>query len=88
VWVDDILAPKLRDWAYRVPMTERTPFMKFFGNLIACPWCIAPWIATPLTAITFALAYAPQWAQNTWTGLLAVPAVSMAASWLADRSNQ
>lgn len=85
-WVDDILAPHLKNWAYGPAPADRSPFRKFVGKLLECPWCIAPWIATPLTAITFALAYAPAWAQHTWTGLLAVPAVSMAASWLADRS--
>jgi hypothetical protein len=85
-WNDDILAPHLRNWAYRHEPADRSRFDVFFGKLIECPWCVAPWIATPLTAITFALSYAPDWAQHTWTGLLAVPAVSMAASWLAERS--
>lgn len=79
VWIDDIATP-LRDRIWRNG-TE-----SFTGRLIQCPWCIAPWIATPLTAVTFGLTYAPGWVQLIWHAMLTVPAVSMAASWFADRS--
>lgn len=85
-WVDDILAPHLKDWAYTKPPAERGAFRRFFGRVIECPWCIAPYIATPLTAITFWVSgHLTTW-EGCWNAALTAAAVSMAGSWLADRS--
>lgn len=82
VWHDDIATP-LRDRIWAKWGTE-----SFIGRLIGCPWCIAPWIAAPLTAITFAVSLLPNWAQLTWNGLLAVPAVSMGAAWITAATKE
>lgn len=82
MWVDDIATP-LRDWVWA---EKRGGTESFLGRLIQCPWCIAPWVAAPLTAVTFLLTLAPAWAQLTWNGMLTVAAVSMFGSWITQQS--
>jgi hypothetical protein len=86
VWVDDILAPHLRDWMYAKPIDQRGWFKRWFGKVIECPWCVAPYLATPMTAITFWVSGSLATLEGCWYAALTTAAVSMAASWLAERS--
>lgn len=88
MWVDDILSPHLRDWMYTDPIDSRGWFKRWFGRVIECPWCIAPYLATPMTAISFLVAGELGTVEGCWNAGLTTAAVSMAASWLADRSYQ
>lgn len=75
VWIADIATP-LRDWVWA---EKRGGTSWFLGRLIRCPWCIAPYLATPLTFISFAVDGAlGSWA-GVWHAMLTAAAVSFFA---------
>jgi hypothetical protein len=79
-WIADIVTP-LRDWA----IGKSGGPDSFFGRLISCPYCIAPYLATPLTFATFAI-HGALWSwSGLWNAMLTAAAVSFFAPTLVKR---
>lgn len=81
VWIADIAIP-LRDWVWA---EKRGGTESFAGRLIQCPWCIAPYLSTPLTFITFAVDGVLWSWSGLWNAMLTAAAVSFFAPALVKR---
>lgn len=75
VYIADIATPlRNRIWAKGTKT--------FLGRLIQCPWCIAPYFATPITFITFGVNGLLGTVSGFWHAMLTAAAVSFIAPWL------